>query len=165
MKAEVFERRFPKREVQVYGAKVGCVSKLFQAEPDMGLAPGGRMRQEIYEDPYSIHDWDLEHGSRCFVHLVNAEAWKAMTGEEAPSQPLTPREYTKAGFPWFDYYNADLKALKGSEQLAKLKSVREKKEQSRTEPLAENGSVSVTSVVKVRPGRKAEQVREEDFWI
>ena len=25
----------------------------------MGLAPGGRMRQEIYEDPYSIRDWDI----------------------------------------------------------------------------------------------------------
>ena len=29
--------------------------------PDMGLAPGGRMTQEIYEDPFDFHVWDTRH--------------------------------------------------------------------------------------------------------
>ncbi len=85
----------------------------------MGLAPGGRMRQEIYADRFSIHDWDTEHGSRCFVHLVNATTWQAVTGRHPPSRPLTAEQYTTAGFPWFDYYDADLKALNGSGTLAR----------------------------------------------
>ena len=36
--------------------------------PDMGLAPGGRMRQEIYEDPYGLDAWDLRQSQSllCF---------------------------------------------------------------------------------------------------
>ncbi|MDA1261115.1 MAG: hypothetical protein O3A20_10915, partial [Planctomycetota bacterium] len=37
----------------------------------MGLAPGGRMRQEIYEDPFGLHAWEKQ-SSRCFVHLCNS---------------------------------------------------------------------------------------------
>ena len=33
----------------------------------MGLAAGGKMRQEIYEDEYGLHPWDLRHPSRCFI--------------------------------------------------------------------------------------------------
>src|SRR5262245_42667287 len=38
----------------------------------MGLAAGGRMRQEIYADPYGLDAWDQSVSSRCFVTLVNA---------------------------------------------------------------------------------------------
>jgi len=31
---------------------------------DMGLAPGGRMRQEIYDDDFDMDVWDLRSGSR-----------------------------------------------------------------------------------------------------
>lgn len=41
------------------------------AAPDMGLSPGGLMRQEIYEDEYGIDVWDLDDGLRCFIHLAN----------------------------------------------------------------------------------------------
>ena len=30
---------------------------------DMGLAPGGRMRQEVYADPHGLEDWDQRHGA------------------------------------------------------------------------------------------------------
>ncbi len=161
MKAEAFERRFPVRERLLRESRSRYC--LCQCEPEMGLAPGGRMRQEIYEDRFSIHDWDTEHGSRCFVHLVNATTWHAITGQLPPSKPLSAGQYTKAGLPWFDYYDADLRALKGAPKLARLKSVSETAEEKGRNPLAENESLSVSNIVNLRAGLKPHQVREADF--
>ena len=41
-------------------------------KPDMGLAPGGQMRQQIDEDHFGFEAWDCSHSSRCFVHLCNS---------------------------------------------------------------------------------------------
>jgi hypothetical protein len=168
MRAEVFEKRFPivvsrnraghlmegRLDSSQYSAMVGA---------DMGLAPGGRMRQEIYADPYSIHDWDTEHSSRCFIHLVNSATWQAITGQRPPSKPPTAREYTMAGYPWFDYYDAEMTALDGSKTLAGVKSVKTKAEEKRSEPLPGNDSVLVANIVNLRAGLRPGQVRETDF--
>jgi len=44
-----------------------------------------------------------------------------------------------------------------------LKSVAEKAEEKRTEPLADNQPVSVTNIVNLRAGLQSNQVRESDF--
>jgi hypothetical protein len=164
MRAEVFDRRFPiikrrARNVQVLEDQVMCCCP----PGPMGLAPGGRMRQEIYADPFSIHDWDTAHASRCFVHLVNSATWQAITGQRPPSRPPTARDYTDAGYPWFDYYDAELKVLDGSQTLAAVKSVNEKAGEKRTAPLQDNETVSVLNLVNLRAGLKTNQVREADF--
>jgi hypothetical protein len=162
MRAEMFEKRFPIRPAA--RADVFALGRTaFCGDSGMGLAPGGRMRQEIYEDPYSIHDWDTEHTSRCFIHLVNSAAWQKITGQRPPSQPPTAQRYTAAGFPWFDYYDAELKALDGSPTLARLKSVKEMSEQNKAAPLPDNASVSVTHILNLRSGLRPSQVREADF--
>ena len=168
MRAEVFEKRFPivvsrnragHFEMDLLLER-GCCA---MAGEDMGLASGGRMRQEIYADPYSIHDWDTEHTSRCFIHLVNSATWQAVTGQRPPSKPPTARQYTIAGYPWFDYYDAEMKALDGSKTLAGVKSVKAKAEEKRAEPLPANDSISVTNIVNLRAGLRPGQVRETDF--
>jgi hypothetical protein len=166
MKPEVFDRRFPvirQKGVRSRGAVLEdlCLSKAAACE--MGLAPGGRMRQEIYEDPFSIHDWDTSHSSRCFIHLVNSTTWRAITGEAPPTTPPTSRDYTHAGFPWFDYYDAELNAVKGSKVLGGLQSVNEKLIEKRQEPLPDNESENVLNVKNLRPGLTRHQVREADF--
>lgn len=162
MRPEVFERRFPVRERSLRRSEI-CFSLCEDAAAGMGLAPGGKMRQEIYKDPFSIHDWDTERGSRCFIHLLNATAWHAMTGQMPPSKPLTAEQYTEAGFPWFDYYDSDLRAVQGSKSLANLKTVKEMSQKKRTAPLPDNQSVSVVNIVNLRSGLKRHQVRESDF--
>ena len=122
------------------------------------------MRQEIYEDPFSIHDWDTEHGSRCFIHLVNSATWQAITGRRPPTEPPTAKQYTKAGYPWFDYYDAEAKALNGSDTLAKLKSVLKLGQEKRESPLPENASVNVTNQKNLRATLAKDQVRESDFF-
>ena len=74
---------------------------------EMGLAPGGLMRQEIYEDPYGFDVWDRKTSSRCFIHIVNSLQYFALTGEEPPTQPPDAQSYTNAGLPWFEYYDSD----------------------------------------------------------
>jgi hypothetical protein len=130
---------------------------------DMGLAPGGRMRQEIYDDPFELADWDQGHSSRCFLHLANALAWRSVTGENPPPTSATAAEYTRRGLPWFEYYAADQRAVKGSSKLAGLKSVLELGRSKGDVPLPENESVEARNVIHLRKGLRKDQVREGVF--
>jgi len=91
---------------------------------DMGLAAGGSMRQEIYEDPYDFEQWDLRKTERCFVTLANAEQWMDITGQEPPMSAISAEAYTDAGLPWFDYYGKDKSVIEGAKKLGKIKSVK-----------------------------------------
>ena len=93
------------------------------ARADMGLAPGGLMRQKIYEDPHGFDAWDRSARSRCFVHILNSVQFFQVSGVEPPAKPPTAKDYTEAGLPWFEYYGDDLTALDGAKKLAGLDSV------------------------------------------
>lgn len=165
MRRAVFERRFPKSEVRA-AATLSCPAPMARlrasAAPDMGLAPGGRMKQEIYADPFDFDDWDTSQSSRCFVHIANSEGWKAMTGEAPPYLPPTAAEYTRHHLPWFDYYDETTPALKGSGILAKLKSVLSMGRDKRDQALPENESCAPANVLKLGT-RVGDQVREGSF--
>ena len=92
-------------------------------DEEMGLAPGGLMRQEVYEDEHGLDAWEHDVRSRCFVHLLNSVQYRTVTGGAPPHEPPSAAEYTKAGLPWFDYYDADRSALEGASRLARLDSV------------------------------------------
>lgn len=89
----------------------------------MGLAPGGLMRQEIYEDEYGFNAWDMAHSSRCFVHILNSRQWSSTTSCAMPTEPISAASYTQAGLPWFEYYDEGKSAVSGAGVLAKLLSV------------------------------------------
>jgi hypothetical protein len=127
---------------------------------DMGFAPGGLMKQDIYEDPHSPLDWDLAHSSRCFIHIANSLVWRSITGQNPPTVPFTAAEYTKAGLPWFDYYDDNLKAVKGSKLLEKMKSIVAMGKKKGDVPLPENEPVSPNNIILLRKGLKKGQVRE-----
>lgn len=92
---------------------------------EMGLGMGGSMHQEIYEDEYGLDAWDIENRQRCFVMLANADQWMKITGEEPPLPPLSAEDYSKAGLPWFEYYDGDRKAIEGAKALGSIKSIKE----------------------------------------
>ena len=118
MQASIYEAR--QNERMQYLSDVVCMD----APPsEMGLAPGGLMRQEIYEDEYGFDVWETSIRSRCFVHIVNSVQLVHLTGCEPPSKPPTAQHYTARGLPWFDYYGKDLSALEGAKKLAGLDSV------------------------------------------
>jgi hypothetical protein len=166
MKREVWEKRQRRAEHFVYSEDADArYSNLARSAgpSDMGLAPGGRMRQEIYDDPYDPDDWDVACSSRCFVHLANSLAWRAVTGTNPPTTPPTAEEYTRQGLPWFDYYGGDVEVLGGSSKLASLKSVFQMGKDKGDVPLPENQSVEPTNVVHLRQGLADGQVREGTF--
>jgi len=131
--------------------------------PDMGLAPGGRMKQEIYVDPYGLEAWDQEHSSRCFVTIANSLTWRAITGESPPTIPPTAADYSKACLPWFDYYDGDEKPSKGSKILAGLASVAELSKKKGQAVLPENKSADIKTVINIQKKHSPNQVRESTF--
>ncbi len=128
----------------------------------MGLAPGGRMTQDIYDDPYELSDWDCDHVGRCFVTLLNSLGWVGLTGELPPTRPPGAAEYSRHGLPWYEYYGGDAAALAGSERLRGARSVAELGRERRDAPLPENESAEIARIVKLR-AQGVNVVRESEF--
>jgi hypothetical protein len=89
----------------------------------MGLGVGGSMRQEVYEDDRPLTAWSEEPAGRVFVHLVTPPEWRCITGEEPPPSPVDRAAYTRAGLPWFDYYDQDAEDLAPTDTLEAVKPV------------------------------------------
>jgi hypothetical protein len=117
----------------------------------MGLAPGGLMRQEIYEDEYGFDVWDTDNSGRCFVHILNSAQWTAATDGPTPGRQPSLADYAKAGLPWFEYYDDKLEAMDGSKRLAGLDSVAAKAIKLGEYTLGDNAPVDPEEVVKLGP--------------
>jgi hypothetical protein len=166
MKWAAFEEHFPVREHR--RARGGFDTAMAFAAPrtscaEMGLAPGGMMRQEIYRDRFDLDDWDLGQRSRCFVHIANLLVWRAITGTNPPTPAPTAKQYAQAGLPWFDHFAEKASAVEGSSILNSLASVLGMGKRKGDVPLPENESVTPGQVVNLRAGLTKDQVREGAF--
>ncbi|MGI5446699.1 hypothetical protein ACQEVM_13205 [Streptomyces sp. CA-243310] len=94
-----------------------------RSAPAMGLGVGGSMRQEVYEDTRPLSDWAEEPAARVFVHLVTPPEWRRITGEPAPPSPVDRAAYTRAGLPWFDYYDESGTDLPATDALGAVRPV------------------------------------------
>jgi hypothetical protein len=125
LRSDEYRRRYEK-PIHDLGDMGMLYLEVFGSAPEgafnMGLAAGGRIKQEIAKDPFGHSAWDTSVSSRCFVHLLNSEIYRKVTRADPPHKPLTAKEYTKAGIPWFDYY-LNGETLSGSAVLAKLDGV------------------------------------------
>lgn len=115
----------------------------------MGLAAGGKMKQKIYPDPFGLDTWDLGARSRVFVHLVNSELWREITGEAPPPTPVTARSYADAGLPWFDLYDESAAALAPTQALASVPSVKQLDAGKSTLPLQDDAPIAAPKVKKL----------------
>lgn len=153
---------YPMREEVYREYRKRRTSMVFECPPvmesAMGMAPGGLMRQEIYEDEHGVDAW-ASTSSRCFVHLLNSVRFFAVTGAEPPTMPPTAADYSKAGLPWFDYYGGDKAALEGAKKLAEMRGVAAKSWQSGAGPLPGN-EPATPRVVKTLGER---QVRDSNW--
>lgn len=151
------------REGLVHESRL-CAS-LSECSMEMGLAAGGRMRQEIYPDTFDISDWDTENAQRVFVTLVHAKDWKKITGDAAPNEPPTAKEYSAAGLPWVEYYGKDRLALPGGERLGAIKSVAKIFTMLTGATLPNSQDVDTGTPTAVGPGSKgARPVRTSRAW-
>ncbi|MER6351724.1 hypothetical protein ABT186_07695 [Streptomyces sp. NPDC001634] len=94
-----------------------------RSAPAMGLGVGGSMRQEVYKDDWPAGSWAEEPAGRVFVHLVTPPEWRRITGEAPPPSPVDRAAYTKAGLPWFDYYDKVGEDLAPTDPLGQVKPV------------------------------------------
>jgi hypothetical protein len=119
----------------------------------MGLGLGGRIRQDIEGDTWGTESYDTDHPARCFVHLVNAAQWEAITGEPMPTPAITKAQYQQYGIPWFDYSAGGAK-VPGSQVLADLRSIEE------MTALPDSGGIPFDRVRVIRPRRRSAAVRQ-----
>ncbi|MEU8790401.1 hypothetical protein [Streptomyces sp. NPDC048643] len=104
-------------------APAGAAPLRARSAPAMGLGVGGSMRQEVYEDDRPLRSWAGEPAGRVFVHLVTPPEWRRITGEAPPPSPVDRAAYTRAGLPWFDYYDEDASDLAPADELGSVKPV------------------------------------------
>jgi hypothetical protein len=99
------------------------VSRARQAE--MGLAPGGKIEQVVHANARSLEDYDVARTLRVFVTILDAVAWRHVTGELPRTRPPTAKEYAAAELPWYALYESDVAAVGGTAALKRLRSVRQ----------------------------------------
>lgn len=161
MKAEKYEEILEKRkQPRAMGSApvVNMMCNFYEDTLSMGISPGGRIKQEIYSDPYNISDYDINTFSRCFIQLVNSEQWQDITNSEPPTQPFTSQDYEDAGLPWFNYYS-DSPTLKAGDTLSSLKGIASKWLDKNGKELDNNQSISTKKVIKI----KENQVNDGDW--
>ncbi|MBX9362646.1 hypothetical protein [Streptomyces sp. WAC04114] len=105
------------------GAAPAAPASAPRAAAAMGLGVGGSMRQEVYQDDRPLSDWSRQPAGRVFVHLVTPPEWRRITGEAAPPSPVDRAAYTRAGLPWFDYYDEEAQDLAPTDTLQSVKPV------------------------------------------
>lgn len=166
MKRDEYVKRFEVKKPEGYS------ETLFQMAPDsepfgpssapgeMGLAPGGQMKQIVNRSEYPLDVWDTEHTSRCFVHILDSEDWYAVTGSAPPQQPLSAKVYTEAGFPWFELYDEVHHPVPGGKRLSLLQSVAQLFQQKNGTPLPDSETITPENVKELRAGLTNDQVRE-----
>lgn len=125
----------------------GSITRSVQAE--MGLGQGGEIEQKIYPDPHGIAVWDQSGAQRLYVHIVNSELYRHITGELPPPSPITASHYNAHNFPWFKVWDAEMGDVQGSNTLANVKTV---------------GQVDTHKAVLVHSGFPSTSVVKDGSW-
>ena len=89
----------------------------------MGVAAGGRLRQEIYADEHGIETWQHEPVATVHVDLVDAMAFETLTGLTAPPAIVDAATYTRFGLPWFDLVDTGGADIRAAQRLAGVRSL------------------------------------------
>lgn len=150
MKKDRFDAMRERQRTVILDHSVEAMASYSVAALEMGLGMGGSMQQDIYEDEFGIDAWDLENRQRTFVMLANADQWIQITGEIPPLSPISADDYTKAGLPWFDYYDGDRKAINGAKALGKLKSIKDLSDAKRSNVWPTDGLIDEPTIQSVQ---------------
>jgi hypothetical protein len=122
----------------------------------MGLGAGGKIRQKIYPDPYGLDAWNQEKFGSVFVHIINVEQYRELTGKAPPPTSVSAGSYTEHGFPWFELYDEKMDAIGGSEALSRVKTISQQDVATGSKNVQDDATVEVepTQVRKIKPHPK-----------
>lgn len=115
---------------------------------EMGLGAGGKMRQKIYPDPHGIEVWNTADQGRVFVHVINADLYRKITGEEAPAMPQSAQSYTGT---WFDMSDDDQGDISAPEVLKQVQTIAQKDKQHGFEGQQDDSPISEQPSVTYEP--------------
>lgn len=150
--------RFPDNEPEWPGSR--GYADLCMCAPaacaSMGLAAGGKIKQKIYPDSHGIDTWDEGNFGRVYVHIVNSMTYREITGSEPPPTPVTAREYSRHGFPWFDLYDQEKGTIESTEILSTVKSTADIDKEKDFSPQQDDAGVEVPAwaIKKLPKGKK-----------
>lgn len=99
--------------------------RLRGGNPDhqLGIAPGGLINQQVRTDYHDPKDWLRGLTFSFPVHILNSEAFRAVTGANPPPSPVGAQTYAQAGLPFFELYEEEESGIVGFESFDALKSV------------------------------------------
>ena len=143
--------------------KTNSIYVLQNAKIELGLAAGGKMKQQIIEDPYGHTFWDESTKARIFIHIVNSEMYEQITGETVPPTPITAQTYSSYNYPWFDFYNEDTGSVGKSNILSQVKSVKEVDQEKYAWPQQNDSSVQINNVTTIKGSFNKDDVRDGDW--
>ena len=153
MKVEAFRTRFgawadSDDEYRSLDINLCRPGKARTENAEMGLAPGGLVKQKTLRDPYGYDAWDQTRWERCFIHLLNSRQYHAVTGVKLPYPPPGVRDYKNWRLPWYHHYSEG-EPVEGTGILAKLASVATWFKAKHGQPLPDNdppGPVAIRPV-------------------
>ena len=137
-----------------------CCCAAPAAYGEMGLAAGGRMKQKIYPDAYGFDSWDQENNGRVYVHIVNSQMFREITGMEPPSTPVSAKEYAQWGMPWFDLYDEGKGDIVPPDELAGIKSIHAKDKEKGFVNQQDDSTVPIPSSGITVLGQNGELVKD-----
>lgn len=152
LKASLWEEIVKRRRVPLSMVFADAIQPCMSAPAtakSMGLAAGGRMKQDIYPPQHHPNDFDAS-GSRCFLAIANAESWQELTGRAPRPMPPAYADYVKGGGTLYQYEAGP--GTDAAPLLTGLKSIKEIAE-AKGEPAPQDASVDPASerVVKLGP--------------
>ncbi|KAL9647331.1 hypothetical protein ABK040_011697 [Willaertia magna] len=161
-----------KKECEKMSKKKMCLSSSLSAPrcrsakseaKELGIAAGGRIKQNIVKDAYGEEFWDVDSKSRIFIHIVNSEMYRQITGENPPNTPVSAQTYSSYNYPWFDWYNENLETIRKSEILENVKSVSEIDQEKYGVSLQNNTTVKINNVKVIKDNYNPNNVRDGDW--
>ena len=79
----------------------------------LDLGAGGMIKQNIYLDSKPLTYYNIKNPIKIKLEMVNAVGWSQIKVKTYSTQ-VSFASYLRAGYPWFDLYDADKKALTGN---------------------------------------------------
>lgn len=122
------EGRFSEPRSAWHGSKGGVLCAKREdtsTDIEMGIAAGGSIRQQIFEDVYGVETWDGETCVALNLHIVNSAMYEEITGRPAPATPISEKTYRTKGLPWFRHFDENRRIVSAPKAFSKILSIQQ----------------------------------------
>lgn len=116
---------------------------------ELGVAPGGLIKQTIVADPYSPDSWEPERSISFNVQILNSELFRQVTGQAPPPTPITAQTYTDHGLPFFKLYEESSGIVGDFKGVKSVKAIDNAKDKTKTGENLEADEPSISNPVIV----------------